>query len=72
MSLGVAVGKRPVPNAIADPTAALAEVDLEIDTFIVRVKKGLLIDETPWIVGLQCQTMTNEARQQQLRESNEK
>jgi hypothetical protein len=72
MTLAIAVAKGPVPNALADNGAAVAAVSLEPDTFIVSVRQRLLLGGKPWVVGLQCQTRTDEARKRQLEEYQER
>ncbi len=68
MTVGVVATKTAVPDAITDPTAAATQVSLEPDTFIVKVRQGILLAGKRWVVGVQCQTMTDEARQQKIQE----
>jgi len=72
VTLAVVLAKGPVPNAIEDTGAALAETSLEPDTFIVSVRQRFLLEGKPWMVGVQCQMMTDEDRKRQIREYQEK
>jgi hypothetical protein len=66
MSLAIVVAKAPVKNALVEPGGALAEVDIEPDTFVVRVKQIAVIDGKNWVVGAECQCMSTEERKRQI------
>ncbi len=65
--LGLVIAKGSVDNAIQAPGASVAEVNYEKTTYKVRATQRLLIQGRPWVVGLECQCMSAERREQQLK-----
>lgn len=59
---GVYVGDKAVENALLPTGAAITEVNFDEHTFKVLTKQRVSLKGKPWVVGLQCQTMSDERR----------
>ncbi|HBY58850.1 MAG TPA: hypothetical protein DEH78_03450 [Solibacterales bacterium] len=64
--LGLYTGRRAVANALTEPGASIVEVNFDIYTYKVLAKQRMVLDGEPWVIGLQCQTMTDEERRKRL------
>jgi hypothetical protein len=54
MLIGLSVAAKATDDAISAPDAVVAEISYDENTDVVRIKKNIVLDGRPHVVGMEC------------------
>jgi len=54
MLIGLSVAAKATEDAISAPDAVVAEISYDENTDVVRIKKNIVLDGRPYVVGMEC------------------